>query len=116
MPSEHLMRMIGRLEMLADEAEELVGKYPDMLKTSWSEGLFDSDYLREKRSAKARYEGIFSEVMGIVAAIKDCLRDYGQAIRNDEIGNAFHKVKTAKDAVSALRSAIGFLRSQAYRT
>ncbi len=117
MPDE-LVRMVDRIEILVNEAEEIVSEHPYLSKKrGFIENIglsFSGDYSEREKSAESRLRSIFAETFGIVANLKDEMKKRGISIRNDKLGERIEEAGTPKEAILALRSVIGFLRTKLY--
>ena len=80
-----IMKMIGRVEILVDEAEKLTMKYPDLLnKKGFLDRLFGDD---EKDEARSRFQNILYEIFGVASNIKETLREYGISLKSEALTN-----------------------------
>lgn len=112
MGSDRVMLMIGRLEILMREAERLASHNPSVgnMPQGGIRSMFVSD---DDRSDDARFESLLSEASGIIYSIGDVFQAYGISVEDARVSEAFYDVRSARDAVSAMRRAIGALRAKA---
>jgi len=105
MPNEKLMMMVGRLEVLAGEVEDILSEHPILI-------LEDPS---QKRKVKTRIDAITSEAAGIIVGIQDFLKAYGKPVKSESIDKFLNKSSSPKSSLKLLRRISGFLKAQSYQ-
>ena len=105
MPNEKLMMMVGRLEVLAGEAEELLVEHPIL--------IFEDP--AQKRKVKTRIDAITSEAAGIIIGIQDFMKTYGKPVKSESVDKFLNKSSNPKSSLKLLRRIAGFLKAQSYQ-
>lgn len=117
MSRQYLLNLINRIDMLLDEADDILAKYPSAgQRHGFMESLgmaFNPGATDGMNSAEIRLQSIFAEIMGVVVTVKETLRDYGVYLQNDTIGSNIENARGYRQAIRAMRSAVGYMRSKA---
>lgn len=123
MSKDNILKLIRRMEILIEEAEELI---PDTKEKGFLEkaGLFlagNDEKLSENKNKQSyainRIKAIYSELGGIRIGLEEMFKVYSISIKNNELADNLSEAAekgSIYDVINASRQIIGFLRSKTH--